>query len=111
MLPINIGTPNNGGAVVTAGGVVFIAAATKALEGVGRKIGLLLFVVNEPHAIHRCVVVRKIFDAINDHFSDHPISVACRPITENLFPTTASAQTGRAGPVWAWMRRRRPCGS
>ncbi|ODP37178.1 membrane-bound PQQ-dependent dehydrogenase, glucose/quinate/shikimate family [Sphingomonas turrisvirgatae] len=28
MLPINIGTPNNGGAVVTAGGVVFIAAAT-----------------------------------------------------------------------------------
>jgi quinoprotein glucose dehydrogenase len=28
MLPINIGTPNNGGAVVTAGGLVFIAAAT-----------------------------------------------------------------------------------
>jgi quinoprotein glucose dehydrogenase len=28
MLPFNIGTPNNGGAVVTAGGVVFIAAAT-----------------------------------------------------------------------------------
>ncbi|MCW2370162.1 membrane-bound PQQ-dependent dehydrogenase, glucose/quinate/shikimate family [Sphingobium sp. B11D3D] len=28
MLPINIGTPNNGGAVVTAGGVAFIAAAT-----------------------------------------------------------------------------------
>jgi len=28
MLPIEIGTPNNGGAVVTAGGVVFIAAAT-----------------------------------------------------------------------------------
>ncbi|MBX3564867.1 MAG: membrane-bound PQQ-dependent dehydrogenase, glucose/quinate/shikimate family [Sphingomonas sp.] len=28
MLPINIGTPNNGGAVVTAGGVMFIAAAT-----------------------------------------------------------------------------------
>ncbi|MCM5555929.1 membrane-bound PQQ-dependent dehydrogenase, glucose/quinate/shikimate family [Pleomorphomonas sp. NRK KF1] len=28
MLPIDIGTPNNGGAVVTAGGVVFIAAAT-----------------------------------------------------------------------------------
>lgn len=27
-LPITIGTPNNGGAVVTAGGVVFIAAAT-----------------------------------------------------------------------------------
>ncbi len=28
MLPINIGTPNNGGAVVTAGGLTFIAAAT-----------------------------------------------------------------------------------
>jgi len=28
MLPINIGTPNNGGAVVTAGGIAFIAAAT-----------------------------------------------------------------------------------
>jgi quinoprotein glucose dehydrogenase len=28
MLPINIGAPNNGGAAVTAGGLVFIAAAT-----------------------------------------------------------------------------------
>ncbi|MDX3908394.1 MAG: membrane-bound PQQ-dependent dehydrogenase, glucose/quinate/shikimate family [Sphingobium sp.] len=28
MLPFEIGTPNNGGAVVTAGGVIFIAAAT-----------------------------------------------------------------------------------
>ena len=28
MLPIEIGTPNNGGAVVTAGGIIFIAAAT-----------------------------------------------------------------------------------
>ncbi|MGH6705209.1 MAG: pyrroloquinoline quinone-dependent dehydrogenase, partial [Sphingomicrobium sp.] len=28
MMPFNIGTPNNGGAVVTAGGLVFIAAAT-----------------------------------------------------------------------------------
>ena len=28
MLPISIGTPNNGGAVVTAGGLIFIAAAT-----------------------------------------------------------------------------------
>ncbi|MGE4430227.1 MAG: membrane-bound PQQ-dependent dehydrogenase, glucose/quinate/shikimate family [Sphingobium sp.] len=28
MLPVTIGTPNNGGAVVTAGGVIFIAAAT-----------------------------------------------------------------------------------
>jgi len=28
MLPMNIGTPNNGGAVVTAGGLIFIAAAT-----------------------------------------------------------------------------------
>ncbi|CAN5202625.1 membrane-bound PQQ-dependent dehydrogenase, glucose/quinate/shikimate family [soil metagenome] len=31
MLPINIGTPNNGGAVVTAGNVVFVAAATDQL--------------------------------------------------------------------------------
>ena len=28
MLPIDIGTPNNGGSVVTAGGLIFIAAAT-----------------------------------------------------------------------------------
>lgn len=28
MLPITTGTPNNGGSVVTAGGLVFIAAAT-----------------------------------------------------------------------------------
>jgi len=28
MLPLQIGTPNNGGAVVTAGGLIFIAAAT-----------------------------------------------------------------------------------
>ena len=28
MLPLEIGTPNNGGAVVTAGGLIFIAAAT-----------------------------------------------------------------------------------
>ena len=28
MLPFTIGTPNNGGSVVTAGGVVFVAAAT-----------------------------------------------------------------------------------
>jgi quinoprotein glucose dehydrogenase len=28
MLPITIGTPNNGGALVTAGGLIFIAAAT-----------------------------------------------------------------------------------
>ena len=28
MLPVNIGTPNNGGAVVNAGGLIFIAAAT-----------------------------------------------------------------------------------
>jgi quinoprotein glucose dehydrogenase len=27
-LPINIGTPNNGGSVITKGGLVFIAAAT-----------------------------------------------------------------------------------
>ena len=28
MLPIRIGTPNNGGAVVTAGGLIFVAATT-----------------------------------------------------------------------------------
>jgi quinoprotein glucose dehydrogenase len=28
MLPITIGTPNNGGAVITAGNLIFIAAAT-----------------------------------------------------------------------------------
>src|SRR3546814_1529469 len=28
MLPITIGTPNNGGSVVTASGLIFIAAAT-----------------------------------------------------------------------------------
>ena len=28
MLPIRIGTPNNGGSVVTAGGLIFIAATT-----------------------------------------------------------------------------------
>jgi quinoprotein glucose dehydrogenase len=28
MLPIDIGTPNNGGAVITASGLIFIAAAT-----------------------------------------------------------------------------------
>ena len=28
MLPLNIGTPNNGGSVVTASGLIFIAAAT-----------------------------------------------------------------------------------
>jgi quinoprotein glucose dehydrogenase len=28
MLPVDIGTPNNGGAVVTAGGLIFVAAAT-----------------------------------------------------------------------------------
>ena len=28
MLPLSIGTPNNGGALITAGGLVFIAAAT-----------------------------------------------------------------------------------
>jgi quinoprotein glucose dehydrogenase len=27
-LPVNVGTPNNGGPVVTAGGLVFVAAAT-----------------------------------------------------------------------------------
>jgi len=31
MLPLDIGTPNNGGSVITAGGLVFIAAATDSL--------------------------------------------------------------------------------
>ncbi|MBZ9937045.1 membrane-bound PQQ-dependent dehydrogenase, glucose/quinate/shikimate family [Mesorhizobium sp. BR1-1-16] len=31
MLPISIGTPNNGGSIVTAGGLIFIAAATDGL--------------------------------------------------------------------------------
>lgn len=31
MLPVQIGTPNNGGSVVTAGGLIFIGAATGAL--------------------------------------------------------------------------------
>src|SRR3546814_12571127 len=40
MLPVTIGTPNNGGAVVTASGLIFIAAATdnliRAIHPLGR---------------------------------------------------------------------------
>ena len=44
MLPIEIGTPNNGGAVVTAGGVVFIAAATDDLfRAIDLKTGRTIF--------------------------------------------------------------------
>ncbi len=44
MLPINIGTPNNGGAVVTAGGVVFVAAATDNLiRAIDLKTGKVLW--------------------------------------------------------------------
>ncbi|USQ94859.1 PQQ-binding-like beta-propeller repeat protein [Caulobacter sp. RL271] len=43
-LPIEIGTPNNGGAVVTAGGVIFIAAATDDLiRAVDLKTGKTLW--------------------------------------------------------------------
>lgn len=40
MLPIRIGTPNNGGAVVTAGGLIFVAATTDNLiRAIDIKIG------------------------------------------------------------------------
>jgi len=44
MLPWTIGTPNNGGAVVTAGGVIFIAAATDNLiRAIDLKTGKVLW--------------------------------------------------------------------
>ena len=44
MLPIEIGTPNNGGAVVTAGGLVFIAAATDNLiRAIDLKTGMTVW--------------------------------------------------------------------
>lgn len=48
-LPIEIGTPNNGGAVVTAGGVIFIAAATDDLiRAVDLKTGKTLWTDHLP---------------------------------------------------------------
>ena len=44
MLPIKIGTPNNGGALVTAGGLIFIAAATDDLiRAIDIKTGKVLW--------------------------------------------------------------------
>lgn len=44
MLPLTIGTPNNGGAVVTASGLIFIAAATDDLiRAVDLKTGKTLW--------------------------------------------------------------------
>jgi quinoprotein glucose dehydrogenase len=49
MLPIEIGTPNNGGAVVTAGGVIFIAAATDDLiRAIDLKTGKTLWTDHLP---------------------------------------------------------------
>ncbi|RZJ97162.1 MAG: membrane-bound PQQ-dependent dehydrogenase, glucose/quinate/shikimate family [Brevundimonas sp.] len=49
MLPIEIGTPNNGGAVVTAGGVIFIAAATDDLiRAIDLKTGQTLWTDHLP---------------------------------------------------------------
>lgn len=48
-LPLEIGTPNNGGAVVTAGGVIFIAAATDDLiRAVDLKTGKTLWTDHLP---------------------------------------------------------------
>ena len=44
MLPFDIGTPNNGGAVVTASGLIFIAAATDNLiRAIDLKSGKMLW--------------------------------------------------------------------
>lgn len=49
MLPITIGTPNNGGSVVTAGGVTFIAAALdKVIRGFATETGELLWEARLP---------------------------------------------------------------
>jgi quinoprotein glucose dehydrogenase len=43
-LPLTIGTPNNGGAVVTAGGIIFVAAATDDLfKAIDLKTGKILW--------------------------------------------------------------------
>jgi quinoprotein glucose dehydrogenase len=43
-LPLTIGTPNNGGSVVTAGGIIFIAAATDDLfKAIDLKTGKILW--------------------------------------------------------------------
>ena len=44
LLPIKIGTPNNGGSLITAGGLVFIAAATDNLiRAIDIKTGKVLW--------------------------------------------------------------------
>lgn len=49
MLPIKIGTPNNGGSVVTAGGLIFIAAATDNLiRAIDEKTGETLWTAPLP---------------------------------------------------------------
>jgi len=49
MLPIKIGTPNNGGAVVTGGGLIFIAAATDNLiRAIDIKTGKVLWTAELP---------------------------------------------------------------
>ncbi|WP_426264610.1 membrane-bound PQQ-dependent dehydrogenase, glucose/quinate/shikimate family [Sphingomonas sp. PWP1-2] len=48
-LPVTIGTPNNGGAVVTAGGVIFVAASTDNLfKAIDLKTGKILWQVALP---------------------------------------------------------------
>src|SRR3546814_15434606 len=49
MLPITIGTPNNGGSVVTASGLIFIAAATDNLiSAIDLRSGKTLWTVKQP---------------------------------------------------------------
>lgn len=49
MLPIDIGTPNNGGPLVTAGGLIFIAAATdNKLRAIDIKTGKVVWQVGLP---------------------------------------------------------------
>ena len=44
MLPLTIGTPNNGGSVVTAGGVIFVAATTdNMIRAIDEKTGKVLW--------------------------------------------------------------------
>ncbi|QKC83589.1 membrane-bound PQQ-dependent dehydrogenase, glucose/quinate/shikimate family [Mesorhizobium sp. NZP2077] len=49
MLPLNIGTPNNGGPLVTAGGLIFIAAATdNKLRAIDIKTGKVVWQTDLP---------------------------------------------------------------
>ena len=48
-LPINIGTPNNGGPIITAGGLTFVAAATdNKLHALDNRTGKLVWTANLP---------------------------------------------------------------